>query len=901
MEQPWHQLPPEEAIRLLKTDLAAGLSSAEVAARHKEHGFNELSVRPKRSALLHFLDQFRQPLVYLLLAAAVVTAFLGHWVDAGVIFGVVWINAIVGHLQESKAEKAVEALRGMVSAEATVMRDGKKKRVPTRELTPGDIVLLSSGDKIPADLRLLESRELQVDESALTGEAVPVQKKTAAVHGDAVLGDRVSMAYAGALVTYGQGRGAVAAIGDATETGRIARMVQDATTIETVLTLKIKAFSRWLLYAICGLSAVMFAVGLYRGMTWVELFMATVAMAVGMIPEGLPAAMTITLAIGVHRLAARKAIIRKLPAVETLGSTTIICSDKTGTMTQNQMTVRFLVLGEQRWEAQGAGYEPEGRLTLEGETAHREPSPVLLECLRAGVLCNDSELELKDGRWGIVGDPTEGALLVVARKAGLKDFEVKTGWPRRDAIPFESDRQYMATLHESPDGGRVIYVKGALEKVLEKCGAALGADGRERPLDAERLTKDAEALAGQGYRVLAFARGAARGDGPLTHEALPSDLVFLGVQALMDPPRPEAIAAVRACRTAGIRVKMITGDHALTAAAIAAQLELEPKAEGAQPPRTMTGGELSRLSDAELGAVVRETSVFARIDPAQKLRLVGALQSLGEIVAMTGDGVNDAPALKQANIGVAMGLGGTDVAREASDMVLTDDNFATIVAAVEEGRGVFDNLTKFILWTLPTNLGEGLLILAAVFMGAQLPVQPVQILWINMTTALCLGLMLAFEPVEQGTMRRPPREADLPILTPELVGRLALVGALMALGGFGAFLRAKSIGLPIAEAQTIVVNLIVFVELAYLFNCRSLRRSVFAVGLLSNRAALGGAVLMAGLQMLFTYSPVMNRLFHTAPISWSAWVWIVLVSGGIHGAVEAEKWLRSRRSEAGER
>ncbi|MBK8871935.1 MAG: cation-transporting P-type ATPase [Elusimicrobia bacterium] len=896
MNHPWHQLTAEEALRLLKADRQEGLSSGEVAARQKEHGFNEMTAGKNRNPFLQFLSQFRQPLVYLLVVAGSVTAILQHWVDAGVIFGVVLVNAVVGFLQESKAEKSVESLKKLVATEATVVRDGRKARVPSRELTLGDIVLLQSGDKVPADVRLLEVKNLQVNESALTGEAATVEKNSDPLAIETVLADRTCMAYGGSLVTYGQARAIVVAIGDTTENGRIARMVQEAPDLDTVLTLKIKTFSHYLLYAISALAVVTFLVGMVRQIPPVEIFMTTVALAVGMIPEGLPAAVTIILALGVNRLARRRAIVRKLPAVETLGSTTIICSDKTGTLTQNQMTVQILALAQERYETTGGGYSPEGAILREGQVlSSTATSPALMECLTAGMLCNDSALTDTNGRWSIQGDPTEGALIVAARKAGLREEALNQRYPRRDVIPFESDRQYMATLHEGPEGP-VVYMKGAVEKIVERCGEWMVSSGEARPIDQNRVRKNAEDLAKQGFRVLAFCRAALpSGTASLSHETLPSGMLFLGLQALMDPPRPEAVQAVKACQTAGIRVKMITGDHALTAAAIAGQMGLDPEAaKDGRLPKALTGQELAGVSDEDLPELAESTVVFARVDPAQKLRLVRALQSRGQVVAMTGDGVNDAPALKQANIGVAMGLGGTDVAREAAAMVLTDDNFATIGAAVEEGRGIFDNLTKFILWTLPTNLGEGLLVMLSIFLGLQLPIQPVQILWINMTTAVCLGLMLAFEPVEGDAMLRPPRDPDQPILTRELVKRLVVVSVLMSACGFGAFLLAKKQGLSIEAARTIVVNVVVFVEVAYLFNCRSLDNSPFKIGFFKNTWVLAGVLIMTGLQVLLTYVPVMNNLFHTAPMPLRTWGWVLAASVLVYFVVEAEKGIRRR-------
>lgn len=891
----WHHIPTEDIASLLESDLRDGLSVFEVKHRQAHFGPNMVTVQKRKSALTQFLLQFHQPLVYILLAAGGITAFLTEWADSSVILGVVLINAIVGFIQESKAEKALESLKRMVTTDATVLREGKKLRIPSVELVPGDIVLLQSGDKVPADMRLYLVRDLQIDESALTGESIPVEKQSDILVPDTILADRNNMAYTGTLVTRGQGQGIVVAIGDETETGRISQLISEAVDLDTPLTKKISKFSGWLLYVILFLATLTFTVGLLQGERIIDMFMASVALAVSAIPEGLPAAVTITLAIGVRKMAHRKAIIRRLPAVETLGSTTVICSDKTGTLTENQMTVQKIMAGYELYEVTGGGYTPEGEIIQQGNKVEVTSVVPLAECLTAGILCNDSQLSEVDGRWKVDGDPTEGALIIAAYKGGLSKIELENCLPRLDVIPFESHRQYMATLHNAGSGrSRVIYVKGAVEKILEKCSVALNRDGRICDLDTGQIAKMVEQMASEGLRVLAFARGASPYDrDKFGHADMVSGLTFLGLQAMIDPPRTEAIAAVRACKTAGISVKMITGDHALTAAAIAGKLGLNSTSDSEQEsPATITGKELSEYSDGELIDVVEHTAVFARVAPEQKLRLVEALQARGHVVAMTGDGVNDAPALKQADIGIAMGVTGTDVAKEAADMVLTDDNFATIEAAVEEGRGIFDNLTKFIIWTLPTNGGESLVVLASIFAGITLPVLPVHILWINMTTAVLLGLMLAFEPTEAGIMLRPPRNPNKPILTHDLIGRIILVSGMMAVGVFGLFVWERWGGASLAEARTVAVNVFIMVELFYLFNCRSLTKSIFSLGLSSNPWVIGGSALMIMLQILFTYTPWMNRIFDSAPISLAAWGKILLIALTVYIVVGVEKWLR---------
>lgn len=922
-----HHLPAHEVVLLLETDSTKGLTSEEAAQRRERFGPNVLPKFRRHGPLLRFLFQFHHPLIYVLLVATGMTAVLDEWVDAGVIFGVVLVNAIVGFVQESRAEKALDALLSMMKTEATVRRDGRKVRIPSAEIVPGDLVLLESGDKTPADLRLIAVRELRVDESALTGESVPVEKVDQVLPPETVVADRKNMAFSGTLVTYGQGTGVVVGTGVATELGRIHQLIGETTEIATPLTKKLAQFSNVLTVAILGLAAFTFALGLWRGQKPAEIFLAAVALAVGAIPEGLPAAVTITLAIGVSRMARRHAIIRKLPAVETLGSTTVICSDKTGTLTKNEMTVQAVLVGDSLFDVEGAGYEPVGRIsgpaTGQSSNVNREdlspvgsqfgapppPSdpfssgtpdpdpfpPGLLEILTAGALCNDSQHVEQDGRWVIAGDPTEGALLVAAKKTGLDPARLNEQWPRVDAIPFESERQFMATLHRGEPGHEsVIYLKGAVEKTLRVCDRTLAADGTERVLDGQAVLDQVDACAGRGLRVLAFARKSApAGADRLVDRDVESGFVFLGLQAMMDPPRPEAVAAVRACQSAGIAVKMITGDHAATARAIAAQIGLNGRTHHETGGLVaMTGQELAATPREDLVEAADRTAVFARVSPEQKLRLVEALQAREHVVAMTGDGVNDAPALKQADIGVAMGRGGTEVAKDAADMVLTDDNFASIEAAVEEGRCVFDNLTKFIVWTLPTNMGEGLVILTAIAFGAVLPILPVQILWINMTTAVALGLMLAFEPKEPGIMARAPRDPRQPILTGVLVERIFLVSFLMLAGAYGVFLWELERTDSIVAARTAAVNVFVMVELFYLFNCRSLEHTLFQVGLFSNPWIWRGVTTMIGLQLVLTYVPAMNRLFHTGPIDGPAWGLILGAAVTVYVVVEVETWLR---------
>ena len=901
----WHHFPEEEVLDLLESDRDAGLDFLEVEERQGRFGPNEIAEKEGPSSLERFLLQLRQPLLLILLVAAFITAVLGEWIDAIVILGVVLVTATIGFIQESKAHSAIAALARYMGTEATVVRAGERSRIPASELVPGDVVLLQSGDKVPADMRLLGARDLYVDELSLTGESVPVGKEVRVLDHDAVLADRRNMTYMSTLVTYGRATGIVVAIGDNTEIGRISELISSTEKLATPLTRRIAQFSHVLLYAILGLAALTFLVGVLRGEALVDMFMAAVALAVGAIPEGLPAAVTITLAIGVGRMAKRHSIIRSLPAVETLGSTTIICSDKTGTLTQNQMTVREAFAGGDVVTLSGLGWDPEGTVMRGGTDVDVHSDAALMECLTAGVLANESGLVQTDEGWRAEGDPTEVALIVAARKAGLDGRTVAEALPRVDTIPFESQHQYMATLHETSDGRpAVAYIKGSPEAILQRCSRTLGRAGQPEPFDRSTLGARVAAMASQGLRVLALARKEfPSGTTLIRHEDVSDGFTFLGLQGMMDPPRVEAAQSIADCRRAGIRVKMITGDHADTAVAIARQLGLDGVAPGVGPDDSATDGEIksvitgahmNEINDAELVAVAHDTPVFARVAPEQKLRLVEALQHRGDVIAMTGDGVNDAPALRRADIGVSMGIAGTEVAKEAADMVLTDDDFSSIVAAVEEGRGVFANLTKFITWTLPTNVGEGLVILLAVFLGATLPILPVQILWVNMTTALLLGLMLAFEPKEKDLMLRPPRDPESPILSRALLLRILLVGILLLVGAFGLFEWALSQGVSEDAARTVAVNVFVFGELFYLFNCRSLTRSVLAVGLFSNRWLLAGVAVMIALQVAFTYVPLMNTIFHSAPIDPVWWLSILGVGLAIYLIVEAEKGLRRR-------
>jgi Ca2+-transporting ATPase len=776
-------------------------------------------------------------------------------------------------------------------AEALVIRSGKKQQIQAAELVPGDIVILKTGDKVPADIRLFQSRELQVAEASLTGESVPVEKKSDLdLPVETTLSDRKNMVYASTLVTFGQAQGVVVSTGDETEIGRISRLIAEVDTLETPLTKKIAEFSRLLLFVVLGVSALALIIGLLRGNGFADTLTSSIALAVASIPEGLPAAVTVTLAIGVTRMAKRRAIIRKLPAVEALGSTMIISSDKTGTLTQNQMTVTQIFAGGQIFDVEGTGYNPAGKFqTSEKEVLEITPA-ALLSTLKAGVFANDSHLINQDGQWTIQGDPTEGALIVAAYKAGLREEDLEAQFPRLDTIPFESDYQYMATLRNNVQNqSKTAFIKGSIESILARSTQVMETAGNITRIDKEQINQTATEMSQKGLRVLALAQKTMPDDArTLDHNDIADGLTFLGLQGMYDPPRPEAIKAVQISQEAGILVKMITGDHPLTAAAVAQQVGIK------QASNVLTGAQLSQLKDEELVDAVMETGVFARVTPEQKLRLVEAMQAKGNVVAMTGDGVNDAPALKQANIGIAMGITGTDAAKEAADMVLTDDNFSTIEAAVEEGRGIFDNLIKIISWTLPTNIGEGLIILVAILLDEVLPILPVQILWINMVTVTLLGLVLGLEPIEPGIMKRPPRDPNTPILSKVVIRRILLVGILILIGAFGLFEWEILRGESLEVARTVAVNLVIFVEIFYLLNSRSLTYSPFKIGFFKNRWLWLGILGMVLLQILFTYAPFMQSIFSTDALGFGEWWRILVFSLVSFVIVEFEKWLTNR-------
>ena len=853
-----HAQPVDALLASLGSDGQRGLGAEEAERRLRQWGANSLPQHHGRPGWLRFLNQFHDPLLYTLLAVGLVKVLIGKAHDAWVIWSVTLINAVIGFFQESRAETAIAALARSVRTEVEVLRDGQPRRLDSDQLAPGDVVLLEAGNKVPADLRLLDCRHFTVDESALTGESLPVRKGTTAVESGAPLAERLGMAFAGSLVTAGQARGLVVATGSATEVGSISRSMAEQTVLSTPLTRKFRGFSHTLLQLVLLLAGVTFLVGLARGREAAEMFDGAVALAVGAIPEELPAIVTITLAIGVKRMARRSAIIRKLPAVEALGSTTVICSDKTGTLTQNRMTVQHIQAGgallslDRLWPAGDGGHEHGDPLTR---------NVALRETLLAGLLCNDARPSRIEG---LVGDPTETALLQSAQTLGLDRAQALDQHPRRDAIPFASEQQFMATLH----GSQRILMKGSVEAVLARCNRQLEADGSSSPLDRAAIEAAVSAMARQGERVLAFAIGRADPSQAELHPRhLAGDLEFLGLQGMLDPPRPEALAAVAACREAGIQVKMITGDHLETARSIARQLGLGRNGQ----VRALEGGELDQRSEAELAAIARDTDVFARVAPAQKLALVRALQAQGEVVAMTGDGVNDAPALKQADIGIAMGRGGTEVAREAADMLLTDDNFATIEAAVEEGRAVYLNLRKTLAFVLPVNGSASITILLAAVLGLELPVTALQVLWLNMVCSLTLSVPLAFEPRPPGLMGQPPRPPAQPLLSRGLVRKVLLVSGFYWCFIFGVFLWARSHGIGLPLARTMAIQSLVLAQIVYLVSISQASKGSWRQGQ-RNPILLAGIGMAVLLQAGFSQLDWMNRFFATAPLAAEQWL-----------------------------
>ncbi|MBE9636327.1 cation-transporting P-type ATPase [Salipiger mangrovisoli] len=885
---PLHALPPQAALDALRGS-PGGLTEHEAARRLAEHGANQLPEPPARPPLQRLMRQFKNVLIYVLIGSAAVTAALQHWVDTGVILAVVLINGVIGFVQEGRAEDAMAAIRRMLAPRALVLRDGRRKSLDVAELVPGDIVIVEAGGLVPADLRLIEAHRLRVEEAVLTGESVPVGKGIAAVPAESALGDRSSMLFSGTMVAAGTGIGVVAATGSTTQIGQISGLLSRVETVATPLLTQMDRFARWLTLVILVVAAALLVYGsLVRQMPFSDLFMAVVGLSVAAIPEGLPAVLTITLAVGVRAMARRNAIVRHLPAIETLGSVSVICSDKTGTLTQNTMMANRIVGAGQVFTVEGLGYAPEGRIRAEGPEALPGGPALLAEVARVSALCNDALLHPGPTGWQVEGDPMEGALMALAGRI-TGDGPAPCGtWQRIDTIPFDAAHRYMAVLHHGPEGEAVIHVKGAPEAILTLCRDQRRADGGTAPLDIGHWHETVERLAGDGQRVIALAlRAVTAGRRRLSTEDLAGKLTLIGLIGIIDPPRPEAFAAVAECQSAGIRVKMITGDHAATARAIGRAIGLR------NVERVLSGAEIEAQDDAALARSVLATDIFARTAPAHKLRLVSALQAHGLTVAMTGDGVNDAPALKRADAGIAMGLKGSEAAKQAAAVVLADDNFASIVAAVREGRTVYDNIKKVISWTLPTSTGEAMTVVVALFAGMALPITPVQILWVNLITAGTLGLALAFEPPEPGSMQRPPRPRDEPLLTGTLVWHIVLVSALFLVAVFGIYSHAIARGASVALAQTIAMNTMVLLEICHLFFIRNIYGTSLTL-----RAARGTPVIwvcigiVTAAQLAITYVPALQQIFHTAPVPFRDGLLALAIGAVFLVLIETEKRIR---------
>lgn len=897
-DYPWHARPLEEVLERLDAS-PQGLATAEAKRRLRKSGPNRIERNRRRPWYRILLHQLADPIVYVLLAAALLAILIGKVADSSVVLAVIVLNTTIGFVQEMRATQAIEALSRMVPRNATVLRNGEPKSVPAHTVVPGDVLMLQAGDQVAADLRLFEVNGLQVEEAALTGESLPASKQETPVAEDAVVGDRRSMAFGGTLVTAGTADGVVVATGPDSELGRISRLLSETSELQTPLTRRLASLVKAISLAVLAIAVLIFIVGMWRENSLLDSALAAITLAVASIPEGLPAVITIASAIGVQRMAHRRAIVRHLPAVETLGSTTVICTDKTGTLTRNEMTVEALWTPEGDVEVTGVGYEPEGELRVDGQSVS-SLGESLDELLLAGLLCNDSELECSGGRWRIVGDPTEGALVVAARKASMDEDALRTQFPRKDEIPFDSEAQFMATLHDTSDHGAMVCVKGAPEVVARMSPHFL--DGQ--PMDVDRVHEAVEALAARGMRVLAVAAAKPAADmTDLEASGWQEQLCFLGLVGMSDPPRDEAIQAVRTCQQAGVIVKMVTGDHAETARAIGQSIGLLEAGNGAS--EVVTGSQIEAATDAELLELACSTNVFARVAPEHKLRLVKALQADGQVVAMTGDGVNDAPALKRAEIGVAMGINGTAVAREASDIVLADDNFASISAAVEEGRRVYDNLSKSLAFVLPTSLGQAMVILVAVLFfpvtdgHLLMPIEPVQILWVNLVVAIALALPLALEAREPGLMNRAPRPPKEPLLSPFLVFRTFLVAALMTAGAAGLFLfeyasdlsEGVAVELARGRAQSVAVTTIILFQMLYLLNCRSLSQTFWRIGLATNLWVYLGMAVTLILQLAFVYLEPLNQLFHTQPMDPGGWLMAAGAAFAGFLVILLEKWL----------
>ncbi|MEX2571109.1 MAG: HAD-IC family P-type ATPase [Gemmatimonadota bacterium] len=885
---PWHTLPVGEVERLLETS-PDGLTEEEAAARLARFGPNEVETERETPWWKLALHQFTDPLIYILLAAALVTLLLRDYIDAGVILTVVLLNAVIGFVQERRAQRAMRALARLSAPSAEVVRDGSPREIPSRELVPGDVIVLTSGMRIAADVRLIDTRDLQVDESAFTGESLAVRKSTEVLERESLVpGDQLDMGFASTVVTRGRGRGIVVRTGIDTELGRISAAVREIGQTAAPLQVTMARFGRRIGAAVVALALLMAVIGLLQGMPPAEIFLAAVALAVSAIPEGLPVVLTVTLAIGVSRMAGRNAIIRSLPAVETLGGTTVIGSDKTGTLTKNEMSVRSIWSAGTFYEVTGAGYGLDGDVRRGAHVVTAAEDDALRHTVLAGTLANEADprsIMRGDPR----GDPTEIALHVAAAKAGLASDEQRERYRELDVLPFEPELRLMATLNEGPEG-RCVYLKGAPEAILERCSAAVGHDG-ETALDPEAVRGAAARMASEGRRVLAMAYRPTDAD-RMSDDLLREGLVFAGLQGMEDPVRPEAIEAIRAANEAGIRVLMITGDHVDTALAIGRQLGLDPHGAGA-----LEGEALGNLSDEDLDRSIRDINIYARVAPEHKLRIVQRLRAHGEVVAVTGDGVNDAPALREAHLGIAMGLSGTEVAKEASDMVLADDNFATITAAVEEGRVIFANIRKVTFFLLSTAVGEILVILAAILLGWPLPFLAAQILWINLVTNGLQDVALAFEPGEPGLLSRPPRPRGEGILTKRIYERLGAVGLVLAAGTLGIFWWTWSQTGDLDLARTAAMTQMVVFQFFHVFNSRSLDRSIFRIPPFSNKFLFVSLIAALVAHLAVLHVPFLQAIFRTQALSPGTWGIIVLIATSVVIGGELDKWRSRRRHE----
>jgi Ca2+-transporting ATPase len=885
LERPWWTLTPEEALAELQVS-EAGLSSAEAHDRLRAFGLNQLEGKGGPSVLELILRQFMSPLIYILLIAAIVTVVLQEYIDASIIAAVLALNAVIGFTQEYRAERSMEALRQLATTHAHVIRDQRDQQIDARDLVPGDIVLLEAGAKVPADCRILDSSALEADESLITGESTTVAKVSSQLDGDVPVADRTNMLLMATIITRGRSRALVVATGAHTQLGLIAEKVEQVGKVEPPLLQRMNRFARIVGIAVLGASAAGFVAGFATHDDPHHLFLTLVALAVAAIPEGLPVALTITLAIGVSRMAARHVIIRHLPAVETLGSCSVIGSDKTGTLTQNRMTVERVYTGGQEFQIAGSGYQASGQFLLDGLSADLSPTSPLYLTLVAGALCNDAAATPVNGEFEVRGDPTEIALLLAASKAGLLKGELEQRYPRRAEIPFDPERRYAATLHSAESGLR-LFVKGAPEQVLEMSSSGLG----EASLDHAGILDTAQRMATEGLRVLAMAYAEIEGDADyaIQDEDL-EDLVFLGLQGMIDPPRDEVRDAVRGCQEAGIRVLMITGDHAITGLAIAQQLGI---ADG--DGHALTGVELDLLDDQQLERAVQKTSVYARVSPQQKLRIVTAVQEQGHVMAVTGDGVNDGPALRAADIGVAMGRSGTDVAKEASDMVITDDNFASIFAAVEEGRVVFDNVRKVTFFLIATGVGTVLSVLASIIFRFQLPFLPAQLLWLNLVTNGVQDVGLAFEPGEKDVLKRPPRPKQEGIISPLLWERTAIAGVVLAVGTLLLFLLEVHSDASLEQARTVALTTMVLFQVFHVANSRSEHLSAFAKSPFSNRFLLVGTTIALFTHVAALYLPPTQYILRVESLDPWTWAKMVATASTVILAVELHKLLRRPR------